>query len=271
MILKTAILASLLTAGVTAPANAALPLPDSVTSWWTEAGGLVVTVDPETRDAMTDRYISMLGAVRVIEEPRVIPLADVKGGDGWNNGTSRCSVAFSATGSGGSKHFVTAGHCTKVAGAQARSTTTLTTMGTVAPGSRFNQQGDFGMVDVTSAEFRLTSKVNGYGGGDVIITGATSAAVGATVCKSGSTTKVTCGKITAKNVSANYGNGVVVDGLTRTTVCANPGDSGGAVYAGGQAQGIVSGGTSTCTNGSVMLFQPIGEVLSAFGVTLVRG
>ncbi|GLZ30013.1 hypothetical protein Lesp02_22030 [Lentzea sp. NBRC 105346] len=207
----------------------------------------------------------------MIEEPRLIAATDVKGGDGWHNGTARCSVAFSVTGAGGRRAFITAGHCTPTAGATARSTTTLTTMGSVSGGGHFDKRGDYGKVDVTSAEFVLTPLVNGYGKGDVTIRGAREAAVGTSVCKSGSTTKITCGQITAKNVTVNYGNGVIVEGLTRATACTNPGDSGGAVYAGDQAQGIVSGGTASCANGSVLMFQPVAEVLGAFGVSLVRG
>ncbi|TWP53343.1 S1 family peptidase [Lentzea tibetensis] len=269
MLRKIPVLALLLCAAVATPAQSATTLPDSVASWWTEGDTLVVSVT--SRDAAATRFLATLpGKVRVVQEPKLLMATDVKGGDGWNNGTSRCSVGFSATGSGGSKHFITAGHCTKVKGATARSTTTLTTMGTVN-GSTFSKTGDFGKVDVTSAEFALTPKVNGYGTGDVTIKGSTEAAIGASVCKSGSTTKVTCGKITAKNVSFNAGNGVIVEGLTKTDICSNPGDSGGAVYAGAQAQGIVSAGTANCTSGKLTLFQPIGEALSAFGVTLVRG
>jgi streptogrisin C len=53
--------------------------------------------------------------------------------------------------------------------------------------------------------------------------------VGTSMCKSGITTKWTCGVITAKDVTVQYG-GVPgpVFGLTQHSACVEPGDSGGS-------------------------------------------
>ena len=74
------------------------------------------------------------------------------------------------------------------------------------------------------------------------ITGAGRVPVGSSACKTGSTTGTTCGTVQAYNVTVNYAEGTVF-GMTRTNICTQPGDSGGAMYAGSLAQGIVSGGT----------------------------
>jgi hypothetical protein len=57
----------------------------------------------------------------------------------------------------------------------------------------------------------------------------------------------------------------------RTNICTQPGDSGGALYAGSLAQGITSGGTvGGCSQaGFRSFFQPVGEALSTFGLTLL--
>ena len=49
--------------------------------------------------------------------------------------------------------------------------------------------------------------VNNYGGGNVTVAGSTEAAVGASICRSGSTTGWRCGTIQAKNQTVNYSAG----------------------------------------------------------------
>ena len=57
----------------------------------------------------------------------------------------------------------------------------------------------------------------------------------------------------------------------RQRLRGHPGDSGGALYAGSLAQGITSGGTvGGCSQaGFRSFFQPVGEALSTFGLTLL--
>jgi streptogrisin C len=68
----------------------------------------------------------------------------------------------------------------------------------------------------------------------------------------------------------NYAEGTVF-GMTRTNICTQPGDSGGAMYAGSLAQGIVSGGTiGGCSqSGFRSFFQPADEPLNTWGLTLL--
>jgi streptogrisin C len=112
--------------------------------------------------------------------------------------------------------------------------------------------------------------VNNYAGGNVTVAGSTEAAVGASVCRSGSTTGWRCGTIQAKNQTVNYAEGSV-SGLTRTNACAEPGDSGGSWLSGQQAQGVTSGGSGNCSIGGTTYFQPVNEILSAYGRQLVTG
>nr|WP_289017620.1 trypsin-like serine protease [uncultured Aeromicrobium sp.] len=65
----------------------------------------------------------------------------------------------------------------------------------------------------------------------------------------------------------NYAQGSVY-GLIRTSVCAEPGDSGGSAITGNQAQGVTSGGSGNCSSGGTTYFQPVNEILSAYGLTL---
>ena len=92
--------------------------------------------------------------------------------------------------------------------------------------------------------------------------------VGQTVTRRGSTTGIHSGTVTALNATVNYGGGDIVSGLIQTTVCAEPGDSGGPLYSGTTALGLTSGGSGNCTSGGTTFFQPVTEALSAYGVSV---
>ena len=94
---------------------------------------------------------------------------------------------------------------------------------------------------------------------------AANAFVGESVTRKGSTTGVHSGKITALNVTVRYSGGGKVGGLIQTTVCAEPGDSGGPLYDGSKALGLTSGGSGDCSRGGTTFFQPVTEPLQAFG------
>ncbi|WP_435824250.1 carbohydrate-binding protein [Micromonospora echinofusca] len=110
--------------------------------------------------------------------------------------------------------------------------------------------------------------MNDHRGGTVPVAGSVEAAVGAAVCRSGSTTGWRCGTIQQKNASVTYPEGTVT-GLTRINACAEPGDSGSSWISGNQAQGVTSGGSGNCTSGGTMYFQPVNAILAAYGLTLV--
>ena len=108
------------------------------------------------------------------------------------------------------------------------------------------------------------------GAGTVTVSGSTQAAVGSTVCRSGSTTGWHCGTVQAYNTSVTYPEGTIT-GLIRTNVCAEPGDSGGSLVAGSQAQGVTSGGSGNCRTCGTTYFQPVNEPLQVYGLTLLTG
>ncbi|CAL9358212.1 hypothetical protein SUDANB176_00618 [Streptomyces sp. enrichment culture] len=194
------------------------------------------------------------------DRPRL--LQDVTGGDAFYiDGSARCSVGFSVT-KGEQGGFVTAGHC----GDPGDTTTGYdrTAQG-VFRASTFPGK-DMAWVAVND-RWTPTPDVRAQGGQEVQVTGSVQALVGAAVCRSGSTTGWHCGTIEQHDTSVSYEQGRV-DGLTRTTVCAEPGDSGGPYVAGTQAQGVASGGSGNCTNGGTTFYQPVNPVLADFGLVL---
>ncbi|MEU0885227.1 S1 family peptidase [Lentzea sp. NPDC005914] len=244
--------------------------PQSVTSWRVDekSNAVVIEVNRTTRDAAAEQFIataksinSAVAVEEVTENPT--PLYDLRGGDAVYMGGGRCSLGFSVTGG-----FVIAGHCGR-AGTATQGFNRVaqgTFQASVFPGN------DYAWVK-TNANWTPRPWVNRYGGANVIIKGSTVAAIGAQICRSGSTTGWHCGTVGAYNQTVNYPQGTV-RGLTRTNVCAEPGDSGGSWVAGsgfGQAQGVTSGGSGNCSSGGTTYFQPVNPILSRYGLTLTRG
>jgi streptogrisin C len=197
----------------------------------------------------------------VPEQPELF--ADLVGGDAILAGAGgRCSIGFSAVSPAGEAFVVTAGHCTELGGQWNGSNGTP-----IGPVAETNFPGDdFGTIRVeNTAGWAPTAEV----AGSIPVTGTQEAAIGAAVCRSGSTTGFHCGTVTSRNATVNYGGGDVVRGLTGTSACAERGDSGGSFVAGSQAQGMTSGGSGNCTIGGQTFFQPVAEALDEYGLTLV--
>ncbi|QTR03898.1 S1 family peptidase [Saccharothrix algeriensis] len=235
--------------------------PQSVPGWYVDLPTNTVVVKSHADELPAARaFVAASGVdasavryVRTDEAPR--PLIDVIGGNAYNIGSgSRCSVGFSVNGG-----FVTAGHCGTTGASTSGPSGTF--RGSSFPGN------DYAWVQVAAGN-TPRGLVNNYSGGTVQVTGSQDAAVGATVCRSGSTTGWHCGTIQARNSSVSYPQGTVT-GLIQTTVCAEPGDSGGSLLAGTQAQGVTSGGSGNCRTGGTTYFQPVNEILQAYGLTLI--
>ncbi|MFD3541716.1 carbohydrate-binding protein [Streptomyces sp. NPDC058662] len=210
--------------------------------------------------AATGTDAALVTVVRTAEAPR--PLYDLRGGDAYYmNGSGRCSVGFPVT-RGTTQGFATAGHC-------GRAGTTTSGFNQVAQGSF--QASVFPGSDMAwvaaNGQWTATPYVKGSGGANVQVTGSVLQPVGASVCRSGSTTGWHCGTIQQHNTSVTYPEGTI-SGVTRTTVCAEPGDSGGSYISGSQAQGVTSGGSGNCSSGGTTFFQPLNPILSAYGLTL---
>ncbi|AZS88157.1 trypsin-like serine protease [Streptomyces griseoviridis] len=184
----------------------------------------------------------------------------IAGGDAIYASSWRCSLGFNVQDNSGNYYFLTAGHCTDGAGTWWSNSGHTTTLGTTA-GSSF-PTNDYGLVRYTNSSVAKAGTV-----GSVDITSAGTPSVGTTVYRRGSTTGIHSGQVTALNATVNYGSGDIVYGLIQTTVCAEPGDSGGSLYSNsGIAYGLTSGGSGNCTSGGTTFFQPVTEALSAYGV-----
>ncbi|MFM9693268.1 S1 family peptidase [Streptomyces europaeiscabiei] len=177
----------------------------------------------------------------------------------------RCSIGFNVT-DGENDFMLTAGHCGPAGsvwfadnqGQQEIGRTTESNF----PG------GDFSLVQyLQDAPSNKTNVVSVGDGRGVRITSVGEAAVGQRVFRSGSTSGFRNGEVTGLDATVNYPEGTV-SGLIETTVCAEPGDSGGPMFSEGVALGVTSGGNGDCKEGGTTFFQPLSDALDDLGVRL---
>ncbi|WP_399887537.1 carbohydrate-binding protein [Streptomyces sp. BBFR51] len=234
--------------------------------WYVDARGNALVVEA-IRPAAARSLLAAAGVDRSLarveartERPRTF--YDLRGGEAYYiNNSSRCSIGFPIT-KGTQQGFATAGHCGRAGSSTtgANRAAQGTFQGSIFPGR------DMAWV-ATNSSWTATPYVNGAGGQNVQVTGSTAAPVGSSVCRSGSTTGWHCGTIQQLNTSVTYPEGTISP-VTRTTVCAEPGDSGGSYISGSQAQGVTSGGSGDCRSGGETFFQPINALLQNYGLTL---
>ncbi|ATL87411.1 S1 family peptidase [Streptomyces malaysiensis] len=190
------------------------------------------------------------------------------GGDAIFGGGARCSLGFNVS-VDGAPGFLTAGHCGNESQTWSSDQAGAQQVGTVQD-SQF-PESDFALVMYDDATTQASSTVDLQNGSTQEIGRAVEASVGLEVQRSGSTTGVTDGTVTGLNATVNYGNGDIVNGLIQTDVCAEPGDSGGAMFAEDAAVGLTSGGSGDCTQGGETFFQPVTAALEATGAVIGAG
>jgi streptogrisin D len=174
------------------------------------------------------------------------------GGDRLASSDRVCSVGFNVQ-RNDQKYVLTAGHCTK-------------------GDPEFNGVGpsvastfpdhDYGLV--RNEESDAVGGVNRYDGSWQRIDRVGQAYTGEKVCKSGQSSGLTCGRVTALDQTVNYGNGTVVHGLVRTNTAAENGDSGCPLFDESAGIGTLSGG-----NGHTEFFQPLAPAMQEYDVQLL--
>ena len=177
----------------------------------------------------------------------------ISGGDAIIGGGSRCSLGFNTTNNTG----ITAGHCT---GAVASWSDANGSYYGPSVGASF-PTNDYGLIR-NDGGLPQPGDVNLYNGSYQDITGAGDPVPGMQLCKSGSTTGLTCGQVTQVGMTICYAQGCVFN-MAESTAGVNPGDSGGAWFAGSTAIGITSG-----MGGGFSYFQPVIPGLNMFGVNV---
>jgi streptogrisin C len=243
-----------------------LSAPAGVSSWHIDPKASMVVVnvvtgertDNDVRQFVAQAHRAGPVTVRHVATAPQTFAAGTVGGDPYYTGNVRCSIGFSVYGG-----FITAGHCDQHTGA------TYGWDGSYIgnfQGSSF-PDNDYAWVNVGSGWWTVPV-VLGWGTvSDQLVRGSNVAPVGSSICRSGSTTHWHCGTVLAMNETVNYSQGSVYQ-MTKTSVCAEGGDSGGSFISGDQAQGVTSGGWGNCSSGGETWFQPVNEILNRYGLTL---
>ncbi|MET9645382.1 S1 family peptidase [Streptomyces syringium] len=236
---------------------------------------VVVTADPTVTGEKLDRLntvIKPLGEVVELKRTDTEFKLFIRGGDAIYGSSAssvraRCSLGFNVKRAGLPDAFLTAGHCGNPIKSWAESDGGPEIALVPENGSSF-PGNDYAIADYPAiGAVPHPSEVYLYNGTTQAITGARDAVLNESVQRSGSTTGLHSGTVTGLNASVTYKEGRVT-GLIQTNVCAEPGDSGGALFAGTQALGLTSGGNGNCSTGGTTYYQPVTEALSAFGATI---
>jgi streptogrisin D len=242
------------------------------TAWATDptTGRMIVTAD---KTVTGDTWDSLESAAEAAGDDEVKLTRTngefslfAEGGDAIFAGGGRCSLGFNVLTADGTPGFLTAGHCGVIAAEwsdEQNGDPIATVQDAVFPG-----EGDFALLTYDDPAEDAQSVVD-IGDGQLFeITAAAEAEVGQQVFRMGSTTGLFDGDVVALDATVNYPEGTVT-GLIQTTVCAEPGDSGGPLFTEeGTAVGLTSGGSGDCTVGGVTFFQPVTTALEAVGATI---
>jgi streptogrisin D len=262
---RTVVRGSAVLRGATAYLDRSVTVPG--TSWAVDptTNQVVVSVDSTvtgTRLAKVRAAVAALSGAARIERVAGTFTTRISGGNAIYSSQYRCSLGFNVR-SGSTYYFLTAGHCGNTGQSWWGNAGRTQLIGSQTV-SRFPGD-DYGVVRF-AAGVSHPGDVTLYGGSQDI-TSAANAYVGEQVRRSGSTTRVRSGRVTALNATVNYAEGRV-SGLIRTTVCAEGGDSGGPLFDGSTALGLTSGGSGNCFYGGVTFFQPVTEPLSRHGLSV---
>ena len=183
----------------------------------------------------------------------------LRGGDPIYSAGRVCTLSFNAT-SGSADYAIVPGTCTAGADTWYADAAMTVPFGSTE-GSSFPGNG-YGLIRYTNPAVAHPGEISTGGGGTAVITGAADPAVGQSVCHVGRVSGLQCGTVLAVDLSVSFPEGTV-SGLFSSNAHSEPGDVGGPAFSGGTALGLIvgSGGGST-------YYQPITEVLSAYGLTL---
>ncbi|MFE7132648.1 S1 family peptidase [Streptomyces sp. NPDC057638] len=226
------------------------------TAWYTDAarGKVVVQADSTVTAAEIAQIKRDGGASVEIKRTAGKFKPMIAGGEAIYGGGSRCSLGFNVS-NGRANYALTAGHCTNLGSPWS--------IGPVAASSF--AVNDFGVL-YHNNQAAADGRVYLYNGTYRDITGQGAPFVGQRIERSGSTTGYRTGSVLSTNATVNYGGGLVVYDTIQTNACAQPGDSGGPLFAGNAALGLLSGGSGNCSVGGITFYQKSAEPNSIYGL-----
>ncbi|MGW1728462.1 S1 family peptidase [Streptomyces sp. NPDC002306] len=234
------------------------------------ANQVVVSADGTVgeRDlAALKKFVAPYGkAVRVIRtsgETRRTA-GGINGGDYIQNGVVSCSYGFTVRKKSDPnyKAILTAGHCTDTSGTD-WSKSDGSYIG-YTTGHNLADGNDFGLIRAYSADVTYYGNVEAANGDAQDITYSRDSRVHETACASGYKSKYACGTVIFRNQTINWSDGSPTStGMDVAQICRDHGDSGGPLFAGDAALGLLVGSDSDACQS---FYQPVNEALSWYGM-----
>jgi len=255
-------------AAVTRALDASARIPGTAWAIDPRTAQVVVSLDQTVTGAKLatiSAVLSRFGDAARIERVGGVLSPTIAGGDDIYGGQYRCTLGFNVRDSNNVYYFLTAGHCGNIASTWYANSAHTTVLGTTA-GSSF-PSSDYAIVKYTNPSIPHPGAVDLCNGSSQDITSVGTAYVGESVKRASCRTGVHSGTVLAVNATVNYAEGTVT-GLIKTNVCAESGDSGGPLFDGTKALGILSGSSGNCTSGGISYYQPLAQPLAAYGVTV---
>lgn len=252
-------------AAITATLDEDVNIPG--TAWMTRPDGkILVSYDSTVTGAKLKSLTGTtqkFGSQVVLEKVPGKLTKYLSGGSPIYGGEYKCSLGFNVQRKG-RYYFLTAGHCGVDAKNWFQYSNLTGSLGYVLnPSYPWN---DYALV-VYKAGIKPGGSINLYNGQSQDIKTAMNPGLNQLVYRTGATSGLHSGRVTGLNATVNYEDGRVA-GMIRTSVCAEPGDSGGPLFYRTHAFGLTSGGTGDCSSGGVTYFQPVYEALKAYGVSV---
>lgn len=227
---------------------------------------------PSGRAALRRRYGNMVRVIRAHVQRTscsqcsgttrtTVQSPPLDGGLEINDLSAQCTSGFVTQAANGAFFLMTAGHCGHNGSGWAQGFFNSDIglqgpdVGTMDRNSYYNgSSADAAVIDMPSYE--ADNAVYRDGGYQQInsIKPFGSDLLGSAVCHSGITSEYECGTITSTDSTEQYGSGPVLYHMREAYMYNAPGDSGGPVFMGAGAVGIVSGETcssSPCTSNNV--------------------
>ncbi len=232
---------------------------------------IVYVLDPDHAGEVLSKLLGAVDFVTIKETPGFIQTTNVSGGRLLEGATQSCTSGFNVVEDlTGELGILTAGHCDDN-NTHRNPTVSILFKGQAAAGSfdvQWGAQRKNGVIWPQKNEIIA-------GGSTLSITDEASLSdmtVGRSVCKSGMVTGVTCGTIVDPEFAANFNNvaGTYVRVASGNGSLMNDhGDSGGPVYFGNTAFGLVHGrGNPGTPWANDLFFMPI-ERISPLGVSVI--
>jgi S1-C subfamily serine protease len=231
------------------------------TSWVRDmnTGVLVVRYDESVTTARLDRLKTMIeayrGAVRLEPMPGVLRFT-MAGGQSIYSNSVACTLGFNVI-QNSTYYILTAGHCVHALGERfwARADHVAASSLGVAVSKRFGGSNlhDIGLIRYDNPNAVKAGVVDLHDGTTQDIIDSRPVQATDFLCKSGRTSRVTCGHVTNLHwngtVHDDYSGDVYLTDMIETDICVQPGDSGAPLYSGHSAIGITSASTGCGTGG----------------------